>query len=92
MLLSKLIQSSVKNVVRNNKKNAIYHVDIYSFEDLLGMGKLEVKRDSRCHGTINHVGDWESRARKIVDIATTPETIKETKEFILKLKQNKRSK
>ena len=56
------------------------------------MGKLEVKRDSRCHGTINHVGDWESRARKIVDIATTPETIKETKEFILKLKQNKRSK
>ena len=87
-----IADEEVDSSLRNNKKNAIYHVDIYSFEDLLGMGKLEVKRDSRCHGTINHVGDWESRARKIVDIATTPETIKETKEFILKLKQNKRSK
>lgn len=87
-----IADEEVDSSLRNNKKNAIYHVDIYSFEGLLGMGKLEVKRDSRCHGTINHVGDWESRARKIVDIATTPETIKETKEFILKLKQNKRSK
>lgn len=87
-----IADEEIDSSLKNNKKNAIYHVDIYSFEDLLGIGKLEVKRDSRCHGTINHVGDWESRARKIVDIATTPETIKETKEFILKLKHNKRSK
>lgn len=82
-----IADEEVDSSLRNNKKNAIYHVDIYSFEDLLGIGKLEVKRDSRCHGTINHVGDWESRTKKIVEIAATKEVVNDTKEFILKLKQ-----
>ena len=75
--------------LKKNKKNAVYHVDIYGFLDLLDMGKLEVKRDSRCHGTYNHVGDWVTKLQKVVDIETTSEVFDDTKKFIKKLEEKK---
>ena len=74
--------------LKNNKKNAVYHVDIYGFEDLINMGKLEVKRDNRCHGTFNHTGEWVSRLQKIVDIPTNDDVFADTKHFIKRLKNN----
>ena len=82
--------------LKNNKKNAVYHVDIYGFEYLLdlvqdGKGKLEVKRDKRCHGTFNHVGDWVSKLQSVVDIPTNEDIFADTKHFIKRLENNKKS-
>ena len=77
--------------LKKNKKNAVYHVDIYGFMDLLDMGKLEVKRDSRCHGTFNHTGNWVSRLEEIVNIESTEEVFEDTKQFIKKISNNKKS-
>lgn len=77
--------------LKNNKKNAVYHVDIYSFEDLLDMGKLEVKRDSRCHGTFYHTGDWVGRLKKVVSIESTSEVFEDTKKFIKRIENRKKS-
>ena len=52
------------------------------------MGKLEVKRDNRCHGTFNHTGEWVSRLQKIVDIPTNDDVFADTKHFIKRLKNN----
>jgi len=83
--------------LKNNKKNAVYHVDIYGFEYLLdlvknGKGKLEVKRDNRCHETFNHTGDWVSRLQKVVDIESNDEVFADTKHFIKRLENKKKSK
>ena len=75
--------------LKKNKKNAVYHVDIYGFEDLLDMGKLEVKRDSRCHGTFNHRGDWVSRLQEVVDIESNDQVFEDTKQFIKKMNNKK---
>ena len=77
--------------LRKNKKNAVYHVDIYGFMDLLDMGKMEVKRDNRCHGTFNHTGDWVSRLEKVVNIESTDEVFEDTKQFIKKISERKKS-
>ena len=82
--------------LKNNKKNAVYHVDIYGFEYLLdlvkdGKGKLEVKRDKRCHGTFNHTGDWVSRLQEVVDIESNDDVFADTKHFIKRLVNNKKS-
>ena len=82
--------------LKKNKKNAVYHVDIYGFEDLLdmvkdGKGKLEVKRDSRCHGSFNHTGDWVNKLEKVVKIEGNDEVFEDTKQFIKRI-NNKKSK
>ena len=77
--------------LKKNKKNAVYHVDIYGFLDLLDMGKLEVKRDSRCHGTYNHYGDWVSKLQRIVDLDGSSEIFEDTKSFVKRLDKMKKS-
>ena len=78
--------------LKKNKKNAIYHVDIYGFEDLVDMGKLEVRQDDRCHGYFMHTGEWVSRLEKVVKIDATPEVFEDTKQFIKRLETKKSSK
>ena len=77
--------------LKKNKKNAVYHIDIYSFEDFLGMGKMEVKKDKRCHDTFNHTGDWVSRLQKVVDIKSDEDVFADAKHFIKRLENKKKS-
>ena len=77
--------------LKNNKRNAAYHVDIYNFERFIDMGKMEVKRDKDCHGTFNHSGDWVGKLQMIVDIKSTDQVFDDTRQFIKRMEDKKKS-
>lgn len=71
------------------KHEAIYSLDVINFESLSKLSKPKLMKDKRCKRII-HAGNWEERARAIIETEATEESKQEVQKVLTRIKEHSR--
>ena len=68
------------------KGEAIYNVDVITFEALSKLPKTVLIKDKQCKRII-HAGKWEEKGQEVIDQEPIPNAEEEIKKLILTIKK-----